>query len=81
LGELVAAAGLNHPRELKSHHFMRRTGADRTLSFTELYRLLEPGDLLAGTNRIDFREAWEMASADSFAIAGEATRTSALAAE
>jgi glutamate synthase domain-containing protein 2 len=81
LGALVAAAGLRHPRELRPHHFMRRTGADRTLSFTELYRLLEPGELLTGTNHLDFREAWKMASADSFApIEGEA-RAPQLAAE
>jgi glutamate synthase domain-containing protein 2 len=81
LGELVAAAGLSHPRELRPAHFRRRTGADRTLSFTELYRWLEPGELLTGTNHLDFREAWELASADSFEPAAEGARASALAAE
>jgi glutamate synthase domain-containing protein 2 len=29
LAELIAAAGLNHPHELRPYHFMRRTGPDR----------------------------------------------------
>lgn len=66
LGELIAAAGLDHPRELRSHHFVTRT-KDRTVTFMELYRSLEPGALLAGTDDPRFHEAWVMASADSFA--------------
>jgi hypothetical protein len=81
LGELIAAAGLRHPKELRPHHFMRRTRADRTLSFSDLYRFLEPGELLAGTDHVDFREAWEMASADSFAPVGRDVRANQLAAE
>jgi glutamate synthase domain-containing protein 2 len=46
LAKLIAAAGLNHPREFRSYHFMRRTGPDRIVSFTELYRFMEPGELL-----------------------------------
>jgi len=33
----------------------------------ELYRSLKPGELLTGTDDPRFREAWVMASADSFA--------------
>jgi glutamate synthase domain-containing protein 2 len=47
LGELVAAAGLDHPRDLRSYHFVRR-GSDRTSTFMELCRCLEPGELLSG---------------------------------
>jgi glutamate synthase domain-containing protein 2 len=69
LGELVGAAGLEHPRELRPHHFMRRVAADRIVTFAELYRFLEPGELLRGTSDRRFREAWEMAQAESFAPA------------
>ena len=66
LGELVAAAGLDHPRELRSHHFVRRA-SDATVTFMELYRCLEPGELLTGTSDTRFKESWAMARAESFA--------------
>jgi glutamate synthase domain-containing protein 2 len=50
LAELVAAAGLEHPSQLKPQHFMRRAAPDRVVSFADLYRVLEPGELLAGTD-------------------------------
>ncbi len=67
LAELVAATGLSHPNELQPYHFMRRITADRVLSFAEIYRLLKPGELLAGTTHPQFVDAWAMARADSFA--------------
>jgi glutamate synthase domain-containing protein 2 len=70
LGELVAAAGLNHPHELRPRHFVRRA-THGTVTFAELYRTLDPGELLASSNNPRFREAWAIASADSFAPARE----------
>jgi len=69
LAELVAAAGLDHPRELMPEHFMHRAAPDRVVTFAELYRPLRPGELLAGTDDPRFREAWSMARAGSFAPA------------
>jgi glutamate synthase domain-containing protein 2 len=69
LAELIAAAGLEHPRDLRPHHFMRRAAADRVVTFAEIYRVLAPGELLSGTIDSRFREAWAMAQADSFAPA------------
>ncbi len=66
LAELVAAAGLSHPGELRPHHFMHRAAPDRVVSFAELYRSLEPGELLTGTDNPGFRQAWAMAQANSF---------------
>jgi glutamate synthase domain-containing protein 2 len=71
LGELIAAAGLDHPRELRPYHFMRRTGPDRIVSFTELYRFMEPGELLRGTSHPSLKEAWDVASAEGFAPLGQ----------
>jgi glutamate synthase domain-containing protein 2 len=71
LAELIAAAGLNHPRELRPYHFMRRTGPDRIVSFTELYRFMEPGELLRGTSHPSLKEAWDVATAESFAPLGQ----------
>jgi glutamate synthase domain-containing protein 2 len=69
LAELVAAAGLNHPCELLPKHFMHRAAPDRAISFSELYTFLSPGELIAGTKAPQFRDAWELAQAESFAPA------------
>jgi glutamate synthase domain-containing protein 2 len=66
LAELVAAAGLDHPGELRPHHFMHRAAPDRVVSFDELYPSLKPGELIAGTEDPHFAAAWEMARAESF---------------
>jgi glutamate synthase domain-containing protein 2 len=66
LGALIGAAGLKHPHELRPYHFMRRTGPDRIVSFSELYRFLEPGELLSGTSHSLFLEAWDVATEESF---------------
>ncbi|MCM0019880.1 MAG: FMN-binding glutamate synthase family protein [Tagaea sp.] len=67
LAELVAAAGLDHPGQFRRHHFFRRLTDHKVASFVELYRQLEPGELLRGTQDPRFKEAWNMARADSFA--------------
>ena len=66
LGELVAAAGLDQPNELRPYHFMHRAAPDRTITFAELYKVLEPGELIAGTKNAVFKGAWDAARADSF---------------
>jgi glutamate synthase domain-containing protein 2 len=75
LGELVAAAGLSHPSELRPGHFMRRTGPDRAATFAELYPELEPGELLSGCDDPRFRTAWALAQADTFAPADHSIAT------
>ena len=69
LAEVVAAAGLNHPNELRPYHFLKRVSATRAMSYAELYPSLEPGELLAGTNEPHFAAAWAAASADTFTAA------------
>lgn len=51
----------------RSHHFMQRAAPDRVVTLAELYRQLEPGELLDGTNDPRFKDAWALARADSFA--------------
>ncbi|MBU8541258.1 FMN-binding glutamate synthase family protein [Falsiroseomonas tokyonensis] len=67
LGELVAAAGLDHPGQLRPHHFFRRISARQVQSLAELFPELAPGELLRGTQDARFRDAWAMADAQSFA--------------
>jgi glutamate synthase domain-containing protein 2 len=66
LAELLAAAGLEHPRELRPIHFSQRTSTTEVRSFAKLYPALRPGELLDGTEDPRFRDAWAMARADTF---------------
>jgi len=69
LAELVAAAGLDHPRELRPVHFSRRVSPNEVRSFAELYPTLEPGELLAGSADKRFEQAWAMANPAEFRAA------------
>ena len=66
LAELIAAAGLDHPRELQPHHFMRRAAADRVVTMAEQYHLLKPGELLQGEGGSYYQHAWALARSDRF---------------
>ena len=66
LAEFVAAAGLDHPGQFTTAHFSRRISAHEVLSLAETYPALKPGELLTGTQDHRFKEAWAMASADTF---------------
>lgn len=68
LAELVAAAGLAAPSDLRPHHVQRRVGAEGVLSFAEAFEFLREGQLLddpASSPR--YGAAWAMASTESFA--------------
>jgi len=69
LAELIAAAGLDHPRELRPVHFSRRISPNEVLSFADLYPALEPGELLAGSADKRFETAWAMANPAEFRAA------------
>ncbi|MBU6459136.1 MAG: FMN-binding glutamate synthase family protein [Bradyrhizobium sp.] len=70
LAELIAAAGLEHPRQIRPIHFSQRTSTTEVCSFAQLYPSLRPGELIKGTKDARFRDAWTMARADSFLPAG-----------
>ncbi len=71
LAELVAAAGLAHPSELRPHHFLRRASSDRVISLADQYEQLAPGQLAADpASSPRFAEAWALSRADSFSRAG-----------
>jgi glutamate synthase domain-containing protein 2 len=70
LAELLAAAGLEHPQQLRPIHFSKRSSTAEVHSFAQLYPLLRPGELIDGTSDPRFREAWAVARAESFRPAG-----------
>src|SRR3981189_2616173 len=70
LAELLAAAGLDHPQQVRPIHFSKRTSTTDGLPFAKLYPSLRPGELIDGTSDPRFREAWAMARADTFSAVG-----------
>jgi glutamate synthase domain-containing protein 2 len=67
LAEVVAAAGLDHPAQLRPEHFSQRVAPDMIKSFDRVYRFLTPGEILRGTDDPRFAEPWRRASAGTFA--------------
>ena len=67
LSELVAAAGLNHPDQLRPHHIARRISSTEVRVLSGLFPDLGKGELLEGKYRQTlFRVTWPMAQAESF---------------
>src|SRR5689334_6083534 len=67
LAELVGAAGLSHPNELRPHHIVRRISPNEVRLVSNVIKFLKPGDLLE--NRSDhpvYATFWKMADARSF---------------
>jgi glutamate synthase domain-containing protein 2 len=69
LAELVAAAGLAHPGQLKPHHIVRRISSSEIRLFSNLFPFLKPGDLLGGQTPAHtvFKLYWPLAHANTFA--------------
>jgi hypothetical protein len=61
------SANVSHSSELLPQDFMQRASADRTLSFAELYPVMNPGELLAEITSPYIRDAWSKANPNSFA--------------
>lgn len=68
LAEMVGAAGLSHPSQIRAHHLIRRVSFNDVRLYSQVYRFLPPGALLSGQCGDDFYDRmWNMASADRFA--------------
>ncbi|MFK0087124.1 FMN-binding glutamate synthase family protein [Pseudomonas sp. NPDC090755] len=67
LAEMLAAAGLDHPSQLKPKHLVRRINASEIRLFSQLHVFLKPGELLSGSIDSEFyARMWRMARSDSF---------------
>jgi glutamate synthase domain-containing protein 2 len=64
--ELVAAAGLSAPSELRPWHIQRRVSGTEVKSYAEIYRYLQPGELLQDELPAEWARWMQGASADSF---------------
>jgi glutamate synthase domain-containing protein 2 len=61
LGDLVGAAGLAHPNELRPSHILRRVSVSEVKSFAEVYKFLSPRELIAGAHDPHYAKHWAMA--------------------
>ena len=66
LVELLAAAGLDHPSELRPWHFYVWGGRGSITSGIDVATWLEPGELLKGTSHQHYAVNWDLADPDSF---------------
>lgn len=69
LAEVIAAAGLDHPNQLRPHHLSKRGPNDQIESYADLFPTLTVGEILTGGGGAFFQNAWRQARADSFAAA------------
>jgi len=69
--ELLAAAGLERPSDLRPWHVIRRTSPTESKHYGEMYPYLEPGELLGDEVPKAYARAWNAARADSFAAKGD----------
>ena len=63
---LLAAAGLDHPSELRPWHFHVWGGRGSITSGIDVATWLEPGELLKGTSHQHYAVNWDLADPDSF---------------
>lgn len=67
LAELLEAAGLTHPNQLRPQHIARRISSSEIRLLSALFPELSQGELLRGEFRHHiFRVGWNMATPDSF---------------
>jgi glutamate synthase domain-containing protein 2 len=66
LTEIVAAAGLRHPKELRPHHLTTRTSPVEARPMAELHTYLPENVLLDSPGDTPYAAWWEAADAESF---------------
>lgn len=67
LAEMLAAAGLSHPDQLRPQHLARRVSPVEIRTFDRVFDYLAPGELMSGDCRFEYyRDQWRMAHPDSF---------------
>jgi hypothetical protein len=68
--ELIAAAALEHPSELRPWHIERRVSRNDVQHYGEIYEYLEPGALLSEPFPKSYERPWRAARADTFEPVG-----------
>ena len=72
VADLISAAGLTSPSQLRPEHVLRRVSPAKICSFATLYRFVEPGQLVHEIpNHAVFRQFWNRSSPHSFSLLDE----------
>ena len=69
LAEMIAAAGLEHPAEIKAHHLAQRINDREIKTYAQLHFWLKNGELLSCENKDEenfYYRMWNLALADKF---------------
>ncbi|MCP5345369.1 MAG: FMN-binding glutamate synthase family protein [Pseudomonadales bacterium] len=66
LSDIVAAAGLTHPRDLQPHHLIHRIGATRASAIDRIYNFIPDKALLDAPEETHYADWWKAADPDSF---------------
>jgi glutamate synthase domain-containing protein 2 len=66
LFEVLGAAGLSSPTEVRPWHIMRRVGPMEVRNYSEIYPFIESGSLLGNSVPKDFQRPWQAAEAGTF---------------
>lgn len=69
LAEIIAAAGLQHPSEIKAHHLAQRVNDREIKNYAQLHFFFKGGELLDCQQKDDenfYYRMWNMAMADRF---------------
>jgi len=66
LHEIVVAAGLDSPSDLRPSHMRQRINVAEMRQVDELYHFARPGELVAGSNDPMLARWWDAADPDSF---------------
>jgi len=74
VSEIVAAAGLDRPEQLRPWHIFLRTSRTQVMPYDEAFHFLHPGALVDGTAPAHVMRYWEAASADRFVAEPKAGR-------
>lgn len=69
LSEMIAAAGLEHPSDIKAHHLAQRINDREIKNYAQLHFWLKDGELLTCDNKDDenfYFRMWNLADAEKF---------------
>jgi hypothetical protein len=66
LAELIAAAGISHPGQLRRSHIMKRLSPTKVCSFAEIYPEVTLGEMVTGTADPYYADIWARSDANSF---------------
>ncbi len=65
--EMLHAAGLSHPSQIRPEHVFRRVDPVRCMRYSDLYDWIAPGSLTDNTAPVRWQMMWDGCSTDKFA--------------